>query len=130
MSDDSESSDSHSSPDTNVGATANSVAKKIIGGIIRFLGMFIIIGADSIWAVVSSFGLRISGQDALVFITIIAIGALVHFAGRKLFPGASAAGVSAGGAVAGIAAGGFVAVMVAAVIGFIIFIGKIFTGGF
>ena len=130
MSDGLESGDSHSSPDTNVGATADSVAKKIFGGIIRFLGMFIIISAASIWAVVSFFGLRISGQDALVFITIIAIGALVHYTGRKLFPGVTAAGASAGGAVVGTIAGGFVAAMVAAVIGFIIFIAKIFTGGF
>ena len=126
MSDGLESGDSHSSPDTNVGATADSVAKKIFGGIIRFLGMFIIISAASIWAVVSFFGLRISGQDALVFITIIAIGALVHYTGRKLFPGASAAGASAGGAVAG----GVIAAIVAGIIGFIVFIGKILTGGF
>ena len=130
MSDDLESGVSHSSPDTNVGATANSVAKKIFGGIIRFLGMFVIISAASVWVVASSFGLRISEQDALVFITIIAIGALAHYAGRKLFPGASAAGASTGGAVVGIAAGAFVAVVVAGVIGFIVFIGKVFTGGF
>jgi hypothetical protein len=130
MSDDLESSDSHSSPDTNVVASADSVAKKIFGGIIRFLGMFIMISAASIWVVASSFGLRISGQDALVFITIIAIGALVHYTGRKLFPGASAARASAGGAVVGIAAVGFVAAVVAGIIGFIVFIGKILTGGF
>jgi len=126
MSDDLESGVSHSSPDTNVGATANSVAKKIFGGIIRFLGMFVIISAASVWVVASSFGLRISEQDALVFITIIAIGALVHYTGRKLFPGASAAGASAGGAVAG----GVIAAIVAGIIGFIVFIGKILTGGF
>ena len=125
MADDLESSDSHASSDANIGATADSLAKKIIGGIIRFLGMFIMISAVSVWVVVSSFGVRISGQDALVPITIIAIGALVHYAGRKLFPGASAAGTSAGGA----AAGGFVAVIVAGVIGFVVFLGKILTGG-
>jgi len=125
MSDDLESSDSHSSPDTNVGATADSVAKKIFGGIIRFLGMFVIISAASVWVVASSFGLRITEQDALVFITIIAIGALAHYAGRKLFPGASAAGASAGGAVAG----GVIAAVVAGIIGFIAWIVNIFSGG-
>jgi len=123
MMNDLDSSGSHSSADTNAGATANSVAKKIFGGIIRFLGMFVMISAASIWVVASSFGLRIAGQDALVFITIIAIGALVHYAGRKLFPGASAAGVSAGGAV--IAAG-----LVAAIAAFIIGVIEFFSGGF
>ena len=126
MSDDQESNDSHSSADTNAGATANSVAKKIIGGTIRFLGMFIMISAVSIWVVASSFGLRIAEQGALVFITIIAVGALAHYAGRKMFPGASAAGVSAGGVVAG----GVVAAIAAVVIGAIAWIINIFSGGY
>jgi hypothetical protein len=79
----------------------------ILGGLLRFLGMAVIIGSAALFL--------IAGANDGGPIILALVGAGLHFAGRKLAPGAHWAS-AAGGAVAGI---GSIA-MVVAVIFFIL----------
>jgi hypothetical protein len=78
------------------GGPTTSATMRILGALSRFLGMSIMIG--------SAFLILINGaDDAGPLILALVVGAGLHYAGRKLAPGAHWASAT-GGAVAGIGA--------------------------
>ncbi len=110
------------------GSPATSATMRILGALLRFLGMAVIIGSATLF-----FLTGVNDGGPLIFALV---GAGLHFAGRKLAPDAHWASAT-GGAVAGV---GSIALIVAVILGlfFIIshptdvlgWVWAIFTGQF
>jgi len=99
-----------SSTDAQTDAKDYPLSARILGGFLRFFGMFLIVGAAIFWLIGAGIGHPLPSLPVMMAL----VGAGMHFAGRKITPGK--AGASAGGAVGGAVLGGVVAAVVAAIV--------------
>lgn len=98
---------------------ASDTATRVIGWLLRFGGMFVLVPAVGFTLVMMVF----DSNDVGVPVLLAALGAAMHYAGRKMAPGKK--GASASGVIAGLIG---VVVVILFIVGFIIALLKYISG--